>query len=107
MKFWNLNKKCPKDDFPLHILKIMIEIASSYDIVSFKDIFLGYNLIIMAPKDKKFTTFRTPLGIYYYQVMPFGLEYAGITYQWDMTKIFNEHIHHHVLYYVNDLIVKS
>ena len=33
------------------------------------------------PDDEKHTSFRTPLGVYCYTVMPFGLKNAGATYQ--------------------------
>ena len=40
----------------------------------FMDEFSGYNQIRMAPKDAEKTTFRTPIGNFYYIVMPFGLK---------------------------------
>ena len=40
------------------------------------DGFSGYNQIKMYTDDEKYTTFRTPLGVYYYIVMPFGLNNA-------------------------------
>jgi hypothetical protein len=43
----------------------------------------------MAPEDERHTAFRTPIGIYCYKVMPFGLKNAGATYQRAMTKIFD------------------
>jgi len=56
------------------------------------DGFSGYNQIKMYPDDEKHTSFRTPLGIYCYTVMPFGLKNAGTTYQRTMNAIFHEHI---------------
>jgi len=61
----------------------------------------------MAPADKEKTAFRTPKGIYYYKVMPFGLKNAGATYQRAMQKIFDDMLHQHVECYVDDLVVKS
>ena len=48
---------------------------------SFMDRFSGYNQIIMAPRDAEKTTFKTPMGNFYYTVMSFGLKNAGATYQ--------------------------
>jgi hypothetical protein len=45
------------------------------------DGYAGYNQIKMALEDERHTTFRTPIGIYCYKVMPFGLKNAGATYQ--------------------------
>jgi len=48
--------------------------------MSFMDGFSGYNQIKMYPDDEKYTSFKTPLGVYCYTVMPFGLKNAGATY---------------------------
>jgi len=67
----------------------------------------GYNQIKMYPEDEKQTSFRTPLGVYYYTVMPFGLKNAGATYQRAMNVIFHEHIRKTIECYVDDIAVKS
>ena len=41
---------------------------------SFMDGYSGYNQIRMATKDAEKTAFRTPIGNFYYTVMPFGLK---------------------------------
>jgi len=61
----------------------------------------------MYTDDEKHTSFRTPLSVYCYIVMPFGLKNAGVTYQRGMNTIFYEHIRKIVECYVNDIIVKS
>ncbi|XP_028549778.1 uncharacterized protein LOC110092989 [Dendrobium catenatum] len=105
--FRDLNKACPKDDFPLPISELLVDNTSNYDIFSFMDGSSGYNQIKMAPEDEKHTSFRTPIGIFCYTVMPFGLKNAGATYQRAMTHIFDELIHQKVECYVDDLVVKS
>ena len=67
----------------------------------------GYNQIRMAHEDEELTAFRTPKGIYYYKVMPFGLKNAGATYQRAMQKIFNDMLHKNVECYVDDVVVKT
>ena len=61
----------------------------------------------MHPDDEKYTSFRTPLGVYCYTVMPFRLKNAGATYQRAMNTIFHEHIRKTVECYVDDIVVKS
>ena len=39
--------------------------------------------------------------------MPFGLENAGSTYQWMMTKMFEPQLGKNVEVYINDIVVKS
>ena len=71
------------------------------------DGFSGYNQIKMYPEDGKHTCFRTPLGVYCYTIMPFGLKNAGVTYQRAMNMIFHEYIDKTVECYVDDIIIKS
>ena len=79
---------CPKDDFPLLILEIMIDNTFDYERLSFMDGFSRYNQIKMFKEDEKHTSFRTPFGVYCYTVMPFGLKNAGAKYHRVMMKIF-------------------
>ena len=79
--FRNLNKACSKDEFPLTNMDLLIDSAAGSAMFSFMDGFIGYNQIRMAPKDAEKTAFRTPMGNFYYTVMPFGLKNAGVTYQ--------------------------
>ena len=79
--FRNLNKVCPKDEFPLLNMDLLIDSAVGSAIFSFMDGFSGYNQIRMALKDAEKTTFRTPMGNFYYTVMPFELKNASATYQ--------------------------
>ena len=74
---------------------------------SFMDGFSGYNQIRMALRDAKKTAFRTPIGNFYYTVMPFGLKNAGTTYQGAMTAIFLDMMHRELEDYVDDIVVKS
>lgn len=72
--FENRNRVYPKDEFPLPNMELLIDSATSYAMFSFMDEFSGYNHIRMAPKDMEKTTFRIPIGNFYYTVIPFGLK---------------------------------
>ena len=61
----------------------------------------------MSSKDVAKTAFRTPIGNFYYTVMPFGLKNAGATYQRAMTAIFHDMMHKEIEDYVDDIVVKS
>ena len=86
--FYNLNKTCPKDDFPLPNINLLLDSTAGSSIFSFMDGYSRYNQIRMATKDTKKTTFMIPIGNIYYTVMPFGLKNAGAMYQRTMTAIF-------------------
>jgi hypothetical protein len=42
--------------------------------LSFLDAYSGYNQIKLKKEDEEKTAFITPYGVFYYQVMPFGLK---------------------------------
>jgi ribonuclease HI len=105
--FRNLNKGCPKDEFPLPNMDLLIDSAAGHAMFSFMDGFSGYNQIFMYPKDAEKTAFRTPIGNFYYTVMPFGLKNAGATYQRTMTAMFHDMMHCEIEDYVDDIVVKS
>ena len=47
---------------------------------SFMDGYSMYNQIQMAAKDAEKSAIRTPIGNFYYTMMPFGLKNARATY---------------------------
>jgi len=105
--FHDLNEACPKDEFPLSITDVMIDNTCGFERMSFMDKFSAYNQIKMYPVDEKHTSFRTPLGVYYYTMISFGLKNTGATYQKVMNTNFHEHIRKTVECYVDDIAVKS
>uniref|UniRef100_A0A2N9ENH5 Integrase catalytic domain-containing protein n=1 Tax=Fagus sylvatica TaxID=28930 RepID=A0A2N9ENH5_FAGSY len=72
---------------------------------SFMDGFSGYNQIRMSTKDAEKTAFCTPIGNFYYTVMPFGLKNAGATYQRTMTAMFHDMMHKEIEDYVDDIVM--
>ena len=105
--FRDLNKACPKDDFPIPISEILVDATMNHEIFSFMDGYSGYNQIKMAPEDEELTAFRTPKGIFCYKVMPFGLKNAGATYQRAMTIVLDGLLYVIVECYIDDIVVKS
>jgi hypothetical protein len=81
VKYTSLNKHCQKDPFPLPRIDQIINATVGCARLSFLDAYSGYNQIKLKKEDKEKTAFITPYGVFYYQVMPFGLKNAGATYQ--------------------------
>ena len=81
-----------------HVLNmdLLIDSAARNAMFSFMDGFSGYNQIWMSPKDAKKNVFHTPIGNFYYTIMPFGLKNAGATYQSTMTAMFHDMIHQEI-----------
>ncbi|GLJ52539.1 hypothetical protein SUGI_1118050 [Cryptomeria japonica] len=105
--FRDLNKACPKDDFPLPNIDIIVDLTTGHAMLSLMDGFSRYNQIKIAPEDQHKTTFTCPWGTYCWNVMPFGLKNARATYQQEMTTIFHDMMHTMMEDYVDDLLAKS
>ena len=105
--FTNLNRACPKDNFPLPQIDQLVNSAAGHERMSFLDVYYGYHQIPLFGPDQENTAFITTLGQYCYRVMPFGLKNAGTTYQRLVTKMFHDHIGKSMVIYVDDILVKS
>ena len=78
--YTDLKEACPKDSFCLPRVDGIIDAATGNIILSFLDAFSRYHQIPMHPPNIEKRTFITPHGLYYYDVMPFGLKNARVTY---------------------------
>ena len=101
------NRACPKDAFPLPNIDMLVDNSTDYKLLSFMDAYSGYNQIPMAMSKKRYTTFMTALGNYYYNIMPFRLKNAGATYQRMMNKVFRGEIGDMLEVYMDNMIIKS
>jgi hypothetical protein len=104
--FRDLNKACPKDNFPTPFINQIIDECSSCEAFSFMDSFLGYNQIQIKPEDQHKMAFISPWGTFAYRKMPFGLKNVGVTFQWAMSFAFHD-LKHIVEAYLDDLESRS
>ena len=88
-------------------MDLLIDSAAGHAMFSFMDGFSGYNQIHMSTKDTEKTAFRTPIGNFYYTVMPFSLKNTSATYQRTMIAMFHDMMHKEIEDYVDDIVVKS
>ena len=105
--FTDLNKACPKDNYPLPRIDQLVDSTVGHKLLSFMDAFSGYNQIKMDEADQEKTSFVTSQGLSCYKVMPFGLKNAGATYQRLVNHMFCPQIGRNVEVYVDDMLVKS
>ena len=85
----------------------LVDTTVGHPRMSFLNAFQGYHQIPLALDDQDKTVFVTPVGNYYYKVMPFGLKNAGSTYQRMMTRMFESLLGKNIEIYVDDMVVKS
>jgi hypothetical protein len=72
--FTDLNKACPKDEFPLPRMDSLVDAAATSELMSLLDCYSGYHQIWMKKDDEPKTSFITPSGTYCYLRMPEGLK---------------------------------
>jgi hypothetical protein len=102
----DLNKACPKDNYPMPFIDQIIDNCVRSVIFSFMDGFSGYNQIDILPADQQKTTFIFPWGTFAYQKLPFGLKNVGATFQRAMSYAFHD-IKHIVEPYLDDFPAHS
>ena len=105
--FTDLNRACPKDSFPLPRIDQLVDATAGHELLSFMDVYSGYNQIRMDPKNEEKTSFITNQGLYCYKVMPFRLKNVGTTYQRLVNEMFAKLLGKSMEVYVNDMLVKS
>jgi ribonuclease HI len=105
--FTDLNKACPKDEFPLPRIDSLMDAAASSELMSLLDCYSGYHQIWMKKEDEPKTSFITPSGTYCYLRMPEGLKNARGSFSRMIAKVLHSQIGRNVLTYVDDIIVKS
>jgi hypothetical protein len=104
--FRDLNKACPKDNFPTPFFDQIIDECAGCEAFLFLYGFSGYNQIQIKPKDQHKMTFINPWHTYAYRKMPFGLKNAGATFQRAMYFSFHD-LKDIVEAYLDDLASRS
>jgi hypothetical protein len=105
--FTDLNKGCPKDDFPLARIDQVVDSIVGCNIMALLDYFLGYHQIWLHKEDEEKTSFITPFGTYCYMRMPEGLRNVGPTFCRMMKAALKDQVGRNVFSYVDDIIVAS
>jgi hypothetical protein len=105
--FTDLNKACPKDEFPLPRIDSLVDAAASSELMSLLDCYSGYHQIWMKKEDEPKTSFIIPSGTYCYLRMLEGLKNAGGSFSRMTARVLHSQIGRNVLTYVDDIIVKS
>ena len=78
--FTNLNKACPKDNFPLPRIDQLVDVTVEHELLTFMDAYSRYKQIPMYEPDGEHTSFIIDRGLYCHKAMPFGLNNADVTY---------------------------
>lgn len=102
-----LNAKTKRDRYPLPRIEESLEALLGAKYFSTIDLASAYNQVEVAPPDQHKTAFTTPMGLFQYQRMPFGLQNAPATFQRLMQGIFRDDVLRTMMVYLDDIIVFS
>jgi hypothetical protein len=105
--FTDLNKCCPKDDFPLFRIDKVVKSAIGCETMTLLDCFSGYHQIWLYKEDEEKMSVIMPFGTYYYLRILEGLKNVGPTFCRMMKVILKDQMHINVFTYVDDIIVAS
>jgi hypothetical protein len=105
--FTNLNKCCPKDDFPLARIDTIVDSTKGCEMMSLLDNFSGYHQIWLRREYEEKTSFITPFGTYCYLRMFEGLCNAGSTFCRMMKAALKGQVGRNVLSYADVIVMAS
>lgn len=87
LDFTDLNKACPNDNYPLPKIDTLVDGTAGHAMLSFMDAFSEYHQIPLHQEDQEKIAFIIDQGLYWHEVMPFGLKNVGPTYQRLVNKV--------------------
>ena len=102
-----VNKMTVRNSYPLPRIDDLIDKLAGASIFSCLDLQQAYHQIRLNAEDIPKTAFTTPMGLYEYMVLPFGLSNAPSTFQSVINAILGPELHHCCLVYMGDIVVFS
>lgn len=102
-----VNRVTVRDEHPLpNIAELIRAVEGSRYFVAL-DLRHGYWQIPMAEESKKYTAFACHMGLYEFNVLPFGLTNSAATFQRIMNNLFIALRHKGVLVYLDDILIHA
>ena len=102
-----LNEKIRADKFPLPRIDQIVQEFTDVQFFSKIDLTDGYWQIKLRERDRPYTAFHTPEGLYQYRVLPQGLSSSPAIFQRIMSSILEENIGKFVRVYIDDILIFS
>ncbi|KAG5719203.1 hypothetical protein E4T56_gene11782 [Termitomyces sp. T112] len=100
-----LNKVTKKNQYPLPLIRDLVDHLRSAKIYTKIDLRSSYNNIRIAPGHEWKTTFRTRYGLFEYLIMPFRMTNSPATFQYFMNDIFHDMNDIFVIVYLDDILI--
>lgn len=81
LDFRKLNAVSKFDAYPMPRIDELVERIGQAKYITTLDLCKGYWQVPLAQESREYTAFRTPLGLFHFTTMPFGLHGAPATFQ--------------------------
>ena len=107
MDYRALNKSTIRNQYPIPRVDDLLDQLRGAKVFSAIDLMQGYYQIKIQDVDCAKIAFKTPMGVYEFRVLPFGLTNAPAIFQGVMKRIFRPYIGKFVLVYLDDIIIFS
>lgn len=102
-----VDKITVRNSYPLTRIDDLLDQLSGAKLVSCLDLQQAYHQIRLNADDVSKTAFTTPMGLYEYVVLPFGLSNAPSTFQAVINSVIGPGLHNCCLVYLDDIVVFS
>lgn len=102
-----LNKLTIRNQYPIPRIDDLLDKLNGAAIFSSIDLMSGYHQIRITEEDQPKTAFKTPLGLFEFKVLPFGLTNAPQVFSAAMHSVFHDMIGKFVLVYMDDVCIYS
>ena len=103
----SLNQQTVKNRYPLPRIDDLFDQLQGAQVFSSIDLQSAYYQVRLKPEDVPKTAFTTPLGLYEFRVLCFGLTNAPGTFQNIMNDVLKDVICKFVIVYLDDIVVYS
>ena len=103
----SLNQQTVKNRYPLPRIDDLFDQLQGAQVFSSIDLQSAYYQVRLKPEDVPKTAFTTPLGLYEFKVLCFGLTNAPGTFQNIMNDVLEDVIGKFVIVYLDDIVVYS
>ena len=102
-----LNSKTKKDAFPIPRISDFLDAPVGAKLFSCLDLASGYHQVRVHSEDREKTAFITPMGLYEYVRMPFGLCGAPATFKRLMQRCVGDLVYQLLFIYLDDICIYS